>query len=76
MIADVPQIVTALVVSTVISVGTQLVRLDVQERLLEDNISATKELTQQMTGLTTQLAVFQEKYATKKELEASMKESK
>lgn len=74
MIADIPQIVTALVISTVISVGAQLMKVDLQERLLEDNISVTKDLSKEVNNLSTQLAVFQEKYVTKEELANKLKE--
>lgn len=73
---DVSQAFTALVVSAAVSVGISLKDQAVQERLLEDNIKATQNLSTSVDSLAIQLAVFQEKYATKKELEEKMKEMK
>ena len=75
MIADVPQIATALIVSAVVSIGASIVKQDVQGRLLEDNILVTKELAKEVSNLNTTIAVFQEKYVTKKELEEKIKEA-
>ena len=70
------EIVTALVISGVVSVGISIKDQGVQGALLESNLKVTKELTLAVTDLRVQLAVFGERYVTREELEKKMKEAK
>lgn len=74
MIADVPQIATALIVAAVVHIGASMMDQGTQHRLLEDNILVTKELAEKVDDLNTIIAVFQEKYVTKDELDKKIKE--
>lgn len=75
MIADVPQIATALIVAAVVHIGASMMEQGTQHRLLEDNILVTKELAEKVDNLNVTIAVFQEKYVTKKELDEKLKEA-
>lgn len=66
--------VTALVVSLFVSLGMSWKESDTQKRLLEDNMAVTKELALAVSELRVQLAVFGERYISRKEFEEKIKE--
>lgn len=71
------EVVTALVISAVVSVGISIKEQEVQKVLLEENMKVTKELALAVTDLRIQLATFGERYITREELEKKLnKESK
>lgn len=63
------EVITALVISALVSFGLSLRETDTQRRLLEDNVKVTHNLAIAVTELRVQLAVFGEKYVTREELE-------
>lgn len=76
MLDKISEVVTALVISAVISTGISIAKQQTQERLLEDNMKVTKELALAVTELRVQLAVFGERYVTREELEKKLKGGK
>lgn len=69
-------IVSALVVSTVVTVGSSVVGQNVHQALLERNIQATEKLTQAVSDLQISMAIFGERYVTRKEMKEEIKEAK
>lgn len=76
MMDKVGEIATALIISAVISTGISVTKQQTQERLLEDNLKVTKELSHAVTDLKVQLAVFSERYVTHKDLEKKLQGDK
>lgn len=77
MMDKVAEVVTALVISAVVSVGISIKEQEVQKVLLQENMKVTKELALAVTDLRIQLATFGERYITREELEKKLnKESK
>ena len=66
------EIVTALVISAVVSVGISIKEQEVQKALLQENMKVTKELALAVTDLKIQLSTFGERYITRKELEKKL----
>lgn len=66
------EVVTALVISAVVSVGISLKEQEVQKVLLQENMKVTKELALAVTDLRIQLATFGERYITREELEKKL----
>ncbi|AAL85561.1 ORF.11 [Pseudomonas phage PaP3] len=69
-------IVSALVVSSVVTVGSSVVGQSVHQALLERNIQATEKLTQAVSELQISMAIFGERYVTRKEMKEELKEAK
>ncbi|AFD10689.1 hypothetical protein [Pseudomonas phage HMGUpa2] len=69
-------IVSALVVSSVVTVGSSVVGQNVHQALLERNIQATEKLTQAVSDLQISMAIFGERYVTRKEMKEEIKEAK
>ncbi|BDA97045.1 hypothetical protein [Pseudomonas phage vB_PaS-HSN4] len=69
-------IVSALVVSSVVTVGSSVVGQNVHQALLERNIQATEKLTQAVSELQISMAIFGERYVTRKEMKEELKEAK
>ncbi|AKF13766.1 hypothetical protein [Pseudomonas phage DL54] len=69
-------IVSALVVSSVVTVGSSVVGQNVNQALLERNIQATEKLTQAVSDLQISMAIFGERYVTRKEMKEEIKEAK
>ena len=63
------EVITALVISAVVSVGISIKEQEVQKVLLQENMKVTKELALAVTDLRIQLATFGERYITREELE-------
>ena len=72
MIDKLGEVAVALVVSAVISTGVSVSKQQTYERLLEDNLKVTSELASAVNKLETGLAVFGERYITRKELESTL----
>lgn len=70
------QAAVPIVVSAVLALGGQFVAQSKYSLLLEQNIAATSELSKAVTDLRLQMAVFGEKYVTRKELDRRLKEKK
>lgn len=68
----VAEVVTALVISAVVSVGISMKEQEVQKVLLKENMAVTKELALAVTDLRIQLATFGERYITREELEKKL----
>lgn len=66
------EVVTALVISAVVSVGISIKEQEVQKVLLQENMKVTKELALAVTDLRIQLATFGERYITREELEKKL----
>ena len=66
------EVVTALVISAVVSVGISIKEQEIQKVLLEENMKVTKELALAVTDLRIQLATFGERYITREELEKKL----
>ncbi|QDH46222.1 hypothetical protein Pa223_061 [Pseudomonas virus Pa223] len=69
-------IVSALVVSSVVTVGSSVVGQNVHQALLERNIQATEKLTKAVSDLQISMAIFGERYVTRKEMKEEIKEAK
>ena len=63
------QVAIPLITSLIIAVSTVLYNAGTQKVLLEQNIVATAELSKVVTDLRLQMAVGQEKYVSRQELE-------
>lgn len=74
MLSKAGEVVTALVVSGVVSMGISIKDQGIQGALLESNLKVTKELTLAVTDLRVELAVFGERYITRAEFEKKLKE--
>ena len=66
------EVVTALIISAVVSVGISIKEQEVQKVLLQENMKVTKELALAVTDLRIQLATFGERYITRGELEKKL----
>ena len=66
------EVITALVISAVVSVGISIKEQEVQKILLQENMKVTKELALAVTDLRVQLATFGERYITREELEKKL----
>lgn len=64
----------SLLVSAVVVVGNSVISQNVQQEKLEQNIKATESATTQMRSLELSLAIFQERYITRAELEQRLRE--
>lgn len=73
---DLSQMVLPLAVSAVVALGGQFVRSSTDSEYLRDNINATKELASAVGKLEVKLGIFSERYITRQELEAKLKEAK
>lgn len=71
---NVSAICTSIVISGVLVLGNGVVSQAVQKEKLEQNIKATEGATMQMRSLELSLAAFQERYITRAEFEAKLKE--
>ncbi len=69
---DINSILPALITSAIISGGTAIMNQSVQSRLLEDNIEATKTLSESIVGLKVQVGILNEKFVTKDEFNFKM----
>lgn len=65
-------VVTAVVISAIVSGGSAVMNQAVQGRLLEDNIKATRELSKTMTNLSIELGVLSERFVTKDEFTSTI----
>jgi hypothetical protein len=72
MMDKVAEVITALVISAVVSVGISMKEQEVQKVLLKENMAVTKELALAVTDLRIQLATFGERYITREELEKKL----
>lgn len=76
LLADnIGSIVSALVVSSVVTLGSSVVGQSVQQELLARNIKATEELTKAVSDLQISMAIFGERYVTRKEMRQELKET-
>lgn len=66
------EVVTALIISAVVSVGISIKEQEVQKVLLQENMKVTKELALAVTDLRIQLATFGERYITREELDKKL----
>lgn len=73
---DVSQLAVPLMVSAVVALGGQFVRGSTDSEFLKENITATKELASAVGKLEVKLGIFSERYVTRQELEAKLKEAK
>lgn len=64
---DMNSILPALITSAIISGGTAVMNQSLQSRLLEDNIEATKKLSESIVDLKVQIGILNEKFVTKDE---------
>lgn len=72
MMDSMTNVITAVVISAVVSGGSAIVNQTVQGRLLEDNIKATRELSKTMTDLRIELGVLSERFVTKDEFTSTI----
>ena len=72
MMDSMTNVVTAVVISAIVSGGSAIMNQSVQGRLLEDNIKATRELSKTMTTLSIELGVLSERFVTKDEFTSTI----
>lgn len=75
LVDNLGSIISSLVVSGVMVVGSGYVNSSVSQALLEKNIAATERLSTAVQGLEISVAVFAERYPTRVELESKLKEA-
>lgn len=69
-------VLPAILVSALFSGSSAVMTQQVQSRILNDNIEATKQLSEAVVDLRLQLGVFAERYITREELDRRLKEYK
>lgn len=72
MMDSMTNVITAVVISAIVSGGATIVNQTVQGRLLEDNINATRELSKTMTELKIELGILSERFVTKDEFTSTV----
>lgn len=75
LVDNLGSIISSLVVSGVMVIGSGYVNSTVSQTLLERNIQATEKLSGAVQALEVSVAVFAERYPTRVELESKLKEA-
>ena len=75
LVDNIGSIISSLVVSGVMVVGSGYVNSSVSQELLTRNIKATEDLSHSVRALEISVAVFAERYPTRVELESKLKEA-